>query len=56
MKRADPVEMRQALQAVEAFSQAGVLFVPMPVVDPAEHGELVAQMLLRLDRLEAREK
>jgi protein tyrosine phosphatase (PTP) superfamily phosphohydrolase (DUF442 family) len=49
MNRATPVEMRKALEVVELFKRAGVLFVAMPVRNAAEHAETVAEMQRRLD-------
>lgn len=36
MNRASPVDMRKALAMANQMSQAGLLFVPMPVASPEE--------------------
>lgn len=40
MKRANPDDLRRALQLAHNMVQAGVLFVPVPVLDREEFGEL----------------
>ena len=52
MKRATPVETRKCLQAVEAFKQAGIRFIPMPVLDDADNDALAGQMKERLEKIE----
>lgn len=54
MNRASPVEMRKALEIVDAFKRAGVLFVPMPVLDEADRLQMVGQMQGRIDAIERR--
>ena len=56
MNRASPVEMRKALEIVEAFKRAGVLFVAMPVRNDAEHAESIAEMQRRLDEIASEDK
>jgi len=33
MQRANAVQMRKALMAVEVLKKAGILFVPVPIID-----------------------
>lgn len=47
--RANPVEMRKALQAVETLKMAGLLFVPMPVLNEEDGVKLLAEMMQRLE-------
>lgn len=51
MMRASPVEMRKALESVQAMKAAGLLFVPIPVLDDNDGDELRSQMMARLERL-----
>jgi len=48
MNKCSPVEMRKALQIVEAFRAAGIRFVPMPVSDDSEYAEAVSKMQEKL--------
>ncbi len=52
MNRATPVQMRKALEAVDQLRKAGVLFVPIPVINEDDRYALVDQMLARLQELE----
>lgn len=52
IKRANPVEMRKALKAVEALKKTGVLFVPMPVLSEADHAKLLQDMMRRFEGIE----
>lgn len=47
--RANPVEMRKALQAVDTLKMAGLLFVPMPVLNEEDGMKLLAEMMQRLE-------
>lgn len=51
--RASPVELRKALQLANIFVRAGIRFVPMPVLDDAEHDRLAAECMAKLDQIEA---
>ena len=40
MNRANPVDMRKALETVQALKAAGILFVPIPIMNEAQHEQL----------------
>jgi hypothetical protein len=40
MNRAKPVDMRKALETVQALKDAGILFVPVPIMNEAQHEQL----------------
>jgi len=40
MNRANPVDMRKALETVQALKDAGILFVPIPITNEAQHEQL----------------
>ena len=40
MNRAKPVDMRKALETVQALKDAGILFVPIPIMSEAQHEQL----------------
>jgi len=49
MEKADPVQMRKALEVVQAFKENMILFVPMPVLDEDDKRELYRKVHDRLD-------
>jgi hypothetical protein len=51
MNRASPVQLRKSLEVASAFAKAGIRFVCMPVVDEADHANLVDQAQERLERI-----
>ena len=51
MKRCDPAQMRKTLVLVEAYKQAGVDFVPVPVKNPVHRDALVSQVDSILEEL-----
>jgi len=51
MNRANPAELRKAIEAAQAFVKAGILFVPMPVIDQDDLVALQVQLLARLDKI-----
>lgn len=48
MNRASPVEMRQALESVQAYKAAGILFVAMPVFSEEEKRVRVEEAYVRM--------
>jgi hypothetical protein len=40
MNRASPVAMRKALEISNAFAKAGILFVPIPVLDEVSRSKI----------------
>lgn len=46
------VKMRKALEVVTAFKNAGILFVPMPVIGQDDHDILVEVAAQRLKKLQ----
>ena len=51
--RASVPEMREALLAVDALKQAGMRFVPIPVLNDQDRARLLAFMGQRLAAIEA---
>ena len=51
MERASPVELRKAIAMANALIEAGLSFVPVPVLDDADREALVAQAMARMDTL-----
>ena len=51
MNRANPADLRRAAEMTQRFVKAGILFVPMPALDQADHDALVAQSAERLERM-----
>ena len=50
MNKASPVDLRKAMETATALMKAGVLFVPIPVVDGAtDHAELIFKLEKRLE-------
>lgn len=55
MNRARPADLRKAMEAATELMKAGVLFVPIPVVDGlADHAELLFKLEKRLERMAER--
>jgi len=52
MNKATPIEMRKALQVVDALKKAGVLFVPVPILDSNDKDLLLGILEKRLDIIE----
>lgn len=48
MNRASPVEMRQALEAAQAYKAAGILFVAIPVFSEEEKRARVEEAYVRM--------
>jgi hypothetical protein len=51
MKRANPVQLRQALEVANTLVRYGINFVCMPVVDEADGANLLDQASERLERM-----
>ena len=51
MNRASPVELRKAIEAAQAFVKAGVLFVPIPVMDEQDYVDLQFKLHARMDKM-----
>jgi hypothetical protein len=51
MNRASPSELRKSLEAAQAMVKAGILFVPMPVLNEMDHAELTSKMLGRMETM-----
>ena len=51
MNRANPADLRRAAEVAHTYVKAGILFVPMPALDQADHDALVAQSAERLEKL-----
>lgn len=53
MNRASAPDLRKALEVAHSLMKAGILFVPMPALNQADHETLVAELRRRMDALEA---
>ncbi|WP_258379810.1 DUF1382 family protein [Pseudomonas syringae] len=51
MNRANPAQLRQALETAHLLAKAGIRFVCMPVVDEADGMNLNSQDQQRLERM-----
>lgn len=51
MNRASPADMRKSLEMANALTQAGILFIPMPVADGLEAEARIAEAQARLDEM-----
>ncbi|OPK08123.1 hypothetical protein BZ164_00075 [Pseudomonas veronii] len=51
MKRANPAQLRQAIELANKMVKLGICFVCMPVVDEADHLNLATQATERLERM-----
>ncbi|TWR96596.1 DUF1382 family protein [Pseudomonas extremaustralis] len=51
MKRANPAQLRQSIEAASALVKLGIRFVCMPVVDEADLANLASQAAERFERL-----
>ena len=52
MDKCSPVEMRKCLEVVQVLKEAGIRFVPMPVIDDDDRQKLLRQLGLRLRKFE----
>ena len=51
MKRANPSDIRKCAEVAEYLKRAGVLFVPMPVLDESDHAVLLSELQNRLEAI-----
>lgn len=51
LKRASPSELRNALMIVNELVKAGIMFVPVPVLDDADKSDLAAMLDSRIDKM-----
>lgn len=51
MNRANPKDLRRALETAHVFVKSGILFVAMPATDQADYMDLLKQAEERLDKL-----
>lgn len=54
-RRASVVELRKAMVMARAFADAGILFVPVPVIDVEHYASLVADVAIIMDTMAAEE-
>jgi hypothetical protein len=52
MERASVADIRRGLVVAEAFKNAGIAFVPMPILSEEDKAELAAECERRLAKLE----
>ena len=52
MNRAKPEDLRGTLELAHDMAKAGILFVPMPVVDRKEYVELMRHAIARMNQME----
>lgn len=52
MNRASPAEIRKALELANTLARAGVLFVPIPLLDEKDKADLGWLIEKQMDRLE----
>ena len=48
VEKANPVEMRKALEVVQGLKAGGILFVPIPVIGEKDKDELLGELDRRL--------
>ena len=51
MNRAHPADLRKAIEAANIYVKAGILFVPIPVLNKDDHAEKVLEAKLAIERL-----
>jgi len=52
MKRADPADLRAALEIANALMKAGIDFVPTPVLSDEDKAILARDVQIRLEQIE----
>lgn len=56
MTRAHPADLRDAIMMAQSFVKAGVLFVPIPVLDADDAQRLGVMALERIEKMEGTAK
>ena len=51
MNRASPADLRKAIEVANTYVKVGILFVPMPVFDKADHAAKVLAAEMAIERL-----
>ncbi|MES2871442.1 MAG: DUF1382 family protein [Pseudomonadota bacterium] len=51
MNRASPADLRKQIEAANLYTKAGILFVPMPVLNQDDYQALIQQADQRLGQL-----
>ena len=51
MNRAHPADLRKAIEAANVYVRAGILFVPMPVLNADDHAAKVHEAELAIEAL-----
>lgn len=51
MNRASPADLRKQIEAANLYTKAGILFVPMPVLNSDDYQALIQQADQRLGQL-----
>lgn len=51
MKRANPADLRRALQVAQSLAKAGIDFVPVPVMSDIDRADLTHTVKQRLERM-----
>ena len=51
MNRASPADLRKAIDAANVYVKAGILFVPIPVLNKDDHAAKVLEAELAIERL-----
>jgi len=52
LERASPAEIRKALEVARELAQAGILFVPVPVLDQQDKAQMGALLQNQMARFE----
>ncbi|ANF26002.1 DUF1382 family protein [Stutzerimonas stutzeri] len=51
MQRANPAELRKAMESANVMMRAGILFVAMPVLDEQDLATMRGESIKRLERI-----
>jgi hypothetical protein len=51
MNRANPKDLRVAIEVAQTYLKAGILFVAVPVLHAADHKALIMQSAERLEKI-----